>query len=74
MSKTSRPPRSRISKCDKDSLEELHYHVEFCCEAGFLTAKLISGVDSPFKVSNVGNLTWKRHEALDKLRKDGKLI
>ncbi len=55
-------------KCNRYTLEQLHYHIGLCGEAGYFTTTDISFGEEKFKRYEIGSLTWSGHEALDKLR------
>ena len=59
---------STIPTCKKYTPEQLHYHIGLCQQAGYIEAEIVSGAEERYPRYEVGSLTWKGHEELDRLR------
>ena len=53
------------------SVEEIHYHIGLCGQAGYIETSNNTFAGMPTPRYKLINLTWKGHEELERLRRDG---
>ena len=51
------------------SIPLIHYHIGLCQQAGYLNVENVAADEDEFEKFEIVNITWKGHEALDKLLK-----